>query len=1009
MDGQNNNPNNSDWQDDIYGLGLNTPVQGQNMANQSPNQSNYNTDFYGQNDYYNQPNIYQNQNNNYGQQPYNQQNQFNTNQQMNQQMNQQFNSYGQNPNNQFNGYNGYNPNMYNGQPQQQQPYQAPYQPVYMNPNNTPTPPVDKKPKKIRKKRKHKFLGFLLKTTATVLVIVGAVKLSNYLAEKDFEQFSTKYPFEFSDETNSMYYVTSNFKVPTEHVCDGKTYKVKWKSNDKSVKIDEDGNVTVYRPTTATRNVTLTQTYKKLLIGKAEKDYSINVIASDMLNIEDIDVITLDSIKDGTYNRDIDAVVTSDGNLDYLMGDFKGLCVNSVEDALMVIHKYREEFGVADGLEFKLEQVYGSDIYTTYKFNMYYNGIKVKDKLALVVTTVGNNEVIKLSIDNFDIPSNINYNAEVDYQKHANLIENKLIELDIQTKVEAIESATLLEHDGIIHEYIVHSEEPLLTYKALIKNEEVIEFEDMLDSFVYETELTGVNEKGQKLKFIGSYTDYVLEGRKYTLYDIKRNIHCARNNGDYTLLKYGSIWADSDKFWVSLGGKVVGTAGLLEMLASEYINSNIMSDTTDFGSDETIAVGTYVNLQRAYDFYANNFNLMSYDGKGTLLTIKTDHSLMSDNAAWDGFHKTFCVYEPAVFKYSMGAFPEVIGHEYTHAVFGEKITGSNNEVKGINEAYADIFGLLMTPEANWKICSTEFKESGKTIIGRDPSYIQNPNTFNKGVYPVKYKDEIWKEINGECHDISLMLSNIAFKMHSSGYFTDKDVAKIWYEALGLGFDDNSTFVTCRKNIIQTAETLKYSDAAIDFIAKCFDEADILDPTYMFKTTLNEENVKEAADGSKTYKTISTAVAGDLLLDDETAKRYLIAYSPADLVLGQGNVVVYEERKGVKGWEKDLGTADRLEDMINKAYPDLNIMGNEIQVEYMAVNPAAMKVAENFCKNSKSFIKNMSMDYMSRADMELTSEDTEWFNVVFDKLFGFIFRWEMTVATPYELCDNLGLLE
>ena len=963
--------NGNDWQDNLYGF------------NNQQNQNEYNQNMNG---YRQQANQGYKQEVNAGYTGYTQGN-------YDEYTNNQNNQMGYNPNNQM----GYNPNnMYN---MNMQP-----------PINTPK----KKNKQKSHKKKHKFLRFLLKTVLTVLIIVGVIKGSNFLAQREMAKIVRDYPFEFNNESDSLNYVTDNFKVITEYEIEGKTYKVKWKSNDKSIKISEDGDVTVKRPTNASRVVTITQTYKKLL-GKAERSYDINVICSDAINKEDIEVITVESIKSGDYNRDIDAVIGENGSLDMLLGDFKNITINSVDDAIVLIEAYKSEFNTPSEVTFKIDKINSTESFNTYIFKAYYKDIELSNKGAIVVTNISSNKLIKIAIDDIEIPNlsgDITNELSDKSVEYANLIEQELISMgyrvdDTQAFIEP--SGTLLDNNGVITKYNLVVNDISNTYEVWIQNNKIIKFESLVDNFTKKAVCTGVNEKGEQLSFDASYTEGFFGDKKtYVLYDINRNIYCVKNHGDYTLMSTGTKWMKSDKGLVSFGGTLVSLVGLVEMGISSNINTNITSTDSKFDSADAIAVQSYDNIIDAYDFYKKEFGLISYDNKGSMIKILTDHSLTSDNASWNNLYKVFAINPSTNVKYSTGLHKEVLGHEYTHAVFGDRISGSNKEVSGLNEAYADIMGSLITPESNW-LMGDNLDASGNKIIFRDLKNLNNPLHYLNIDYPEQYKDDTWYACGQEEHAISLMIGNIGYKMASSEWFTNSDVAHIWYDSLGLGYNSESTYVTCRKHIIATAEQKNFDAGAIDFIAKCFDEAAIYDSSYIFKTTQNEENVEEAADGTITYKTTSNAIVGDALFDDTTSRKYLIAYSPTDLVLGNGTIVIYEERQGELYWSKDTETATRLAELINSKYPDLNIMDNKINVEYYSVNKYAMGIAEKFCRNSKNTIKNLSLEYMDRANIELTSEDMDWFSFVFDKLFGFMFQWRMITATPYELCNNFGLLD
>ena len=85
---------------------------------------------------------------------------------------------------------------------------------------------------------------------------------------------------------------------------------------------------------------------------------------------------------------------------------------------------------------------------------------------------------------------------------------------------------------------------------------------------------------------------------------------------------------------------------------------------------------------------------SYNNKGAPVLIYVDNKSAADNAYWNTLYNIFCINPTKNFTYSFAKDAEVLGHEYTHAVFGNYVSGSGIEISGLNEAYADIFGVFV---------------------------------------------------------------------------------------------------------------------------------------------------------------------------------------------------------------------------------------------------------------------------------------------------------------------------
>ena len=196
-------------------------------------------------------------------------------------------------------------------------FQVPYNGDGNNGRNQKPP----KQKKVKRKKKHGFLKFLLVVALLILAYNGIKWGSNKYAQASFDNFMIDYPFvSFENETDNPQYITGNFNLYDYEKEIGKD--VEWKSSNTSVlKIADDGTVTITRPETESKNVTITGVYKKLL-GKGYQSYDITVISSSTKNPEDFMVITKEDLENDVYNRNMKATLDESGNITSMYGDFK---------------------------------------------------------------------------------------------------------------------------------------------------------------------------------------------------------------------------------------------------------------------------------------------------------------------------------------------------------------------------------------------------------------------------------------------------------------------------------------------------------------------------------------------------------------------------------------------------------------------------------------------------------------------------------------------------------------
>lgn len=253
------------------------------------------------------------------------------------------------------------------------------------------PPQEKVSKKKAKRRKPVWLIF----PATIILVVGLIILNDVLVEKKLKEVAASYPFIMTNPLNSMGYVTDDFTVMTAYADENKEYNVKWESNSDCIQIDENGNATVKRAE-ENQKVRLTQTYRKWF-GKASIDYELNVIGTKSLKAEEVELVTLDSLRNDEYNRDMEAVLNPDGSLQYMIGDFKNTYVNSDADAMAIVEAYREQFGVDENVTFRLKDIVPTSSAINYLFNAYYNDIEIDNSSVLVISDLQTNMLNKISM------------------------------------------------------------------------------------------------------------------------------------------------------------------------------------------------------------------------------------------------------------------------------------------------------------------------------------------------------------------------------------------------------------------------------------------------------------------------------------------------------------------------------------------------------------------------------------------------------------------------------------
>lgn len=839
----------------------------------------------------------------------------------------------------------------------------------------------KVPKKGKKKKKHRFLKFLLLVLLVVLAYKGSKVLCNKIAYEQLEKTGVDYPFVFNNEMDSMWYVTDNFTVPTSYInAKNKEIKVDWTSSSKAITFD-NGNAVVTRPVGGVKTVIVTQTHKWLW-GKASIQYELNVIPTKVQTVDQIDVVTIEELQNKMYDREMKAVLYEDDSLNYMIGDFKDTVICSVEDACVVLEAYREQFGVDEELIFKINKVTDSSKSTNYIFDVFYNEIKLGNCNANITVDKETSEMVKIDINAKTKVENITLNEkENDYETIIDEYIKQYDESHKENEKVIVKNKKVIMGETIVANYsILYDTGEYYIIQIDANTGEVLEY--YCDEIFVEnrtaTTATGETEYGKTVTVDTSYYNDLLQIE--VMYDIGRNIHTYDNKGWFGLYK-NALKEDA--------GILEFVAGIVNYHASNVLNFEI--EVNDSKIENKIAAQSQYNITKAYDWYKDNFNLKSYDGKGAPVVLVIGHGASSDNASWVGDEKTFRVNPVSKFKYSLSASPELMAHEYTHAVFGSKAVDfegeSPVEYSGINEAYADIFGCLSTNSKDWIMGRNEFTDGTKVCV-RDIGNINRDGIdselklYNGNVYPETYKGEKWVE---EEHAISVILSHVAYEMSKSELFTNAEVSKIWFHSMDYGYSNDSTYLTVREYVVEAAKELNSTKEQILFIENAFWEVGIGE----------EPNIIE---------TESKAVEGDAILDDTKVHRYIVFMSPVGVVLGKSEIYIFQESDGMSKQEcnelqEEL--TNRIRKRLGKDFENLD----NIKVDYRQVKPWAMDYIYEFLSETEANLEDMMLEGMG-TDKEKADEHSK---AIVKFLMDIGFVWETKYCTAYDFYDDFGLIE
>lgn len=886
----------------------------------------------------------------------------------------------------------------NMQPQQQpvaMPYQQYTAPTPQTPTAKPTKPTKaKKEKKVKKKKKHGCLLSILCFFLLIAVCIASFFIIDNSAEKQMNEFMPEHPY-ILNSADTRHSIQNDFNLPKYIDYNGKQKEISWKTNSEVVKVEETENVfnATINPTEKPTRVTLTATYKFLLVGKAEKTFEVCILPASTISEEDVHVVDIEAVKNETYDENMTMVLRSDGTVASMYGDFKQKIYNS-GDALVVLNAYKNELGFEEDAEFIEKEVVSAET-TTYLFDMAYNGVAIE------------NSVVYLSVnEKFELNSiKCNFDKSIkQYKNVTNLPKEETIDIlgehlgrTGEDTVAAIAGKRYENIDGenclIVTYLLFYSNGETHVYEVNETTGTVIGevthntylFEGIIDNIescigdlqdAMTTDATGEGIKGDTKSFTASHI-----GPLHLLYNPQKNITAFHTPIDLPALLKNIADETLEELGIHLGHrtKIKVIDDLIELFSAldyliysgkETIQSVVAFELDDhFDAPLTeIAVDSYYGINVAFDYYHNRFNRWSYDNKGASVRVFThaeiDATSMTDNACWNNLYKCFYTYPAKDLKYSVAAGTEVLGHEYTHAVFGAYASG-DGEVSGINEAYADSFGILMSHPDDWTVGENMY--NGTKVCIRDLEEINSSKSMytviNKYPAPEKYKDEYWRGWDGEEHAISCMLGNIIYKMYSSGHFSKYELESILYKSLTYGYSGDDTFVTFRQQVLQAMKELKFSAEQRDFVRTLFDEKEIFDYTDIYECE-PEPTPEEIA-----YEELLEKLKG-LSSDGDSVHRFAIMTSPIGFGLNKVPLYVFEECENPSAEEEKI-----INDFLNQYW--VMIGGQETSeeigefvgqregnaIEYRQIPSWGMDIVEMFLGKTQAQISDIVTDAVS----------------------------------------------
>ncbi len=603
-------------------------------------------------------------------------------------------------------------------------------------------------------------------------------------------------FAFGDTKDS---VTSNLNLCNS--LDGAS--VEWTSNNTNI-IDNNGVVT--RPSDTSEYVTLTAKVSSNEYSDI-KEFELYVIKNTYVNynvdyIEDLDSLEMLYLYNDGEPENLEVYLNDAGYISYISGSFSDFVVESPEEAILALYGIKSLTGINSPKEELRWLSTTKDNYgTSFRYEQIYNNVPVYGmNIVITVDSTGKTSSLYSSFSadiNIDTVPTISEKDVTDFlmsQGYSSIEENRLYVYMDDFEPKLVWGVNAIYEDNL-YMVLVDAHNGGVVFTNLLS---ISEFA------VGETSASGTSSLGSNENFSVAYfklgkTTY------YTLRDVNRQI---------------SVY---DATGINNTSSLPGT---------------LISNTTNTWTGGEVSALT--NVAKSYDFYYNNYGRKGMDGNNSPISVSINYGQANSFSLGNSWGLVFG--QGGTYIYGGEAALDTVGHEYTHSVV-RSVTSLGSYYKdapgAINEGYADIFGYFIENDndPDWR------HREDNTVSGLGIRNMSNPAAFNQ---PSKIGDSNYYDFtiagntrdNGGVHVNNTIVSHACYLMWRNGITDKQRLADLWYHALLLGYDGNSTFNTVRLNVLTSAKNMRMSADEIKIIKDAFDAVGIVGLT---KADINGTNI------------------------------------------------------------------------------------------------------------------------------------------------------------------------
>ncbi len=278
-------------------------------------------------------------------------------------------------------------------------------------------------------------------------------------------------------------------------------------------------------------------------------------------------------------------------------------------------------------------------------------------------------------------------------------------------------------------------------------------------------------------------------------------------------------------------------------------------------DDPIAITSYLNLVKVYDFYADGGTGVplrgvdgSHDGiEGNYRENNESriflfiHYGVNEQNAHGWFDKYYNASMLGVgdgkadgYFYQLGRAVDIMAHEYQHSITHFQVDLTQmNESGAIDEAISDIFGALAEGH---DLTDDRFWTMGEDAAGKKEGGVRSIKSPSNGYAssfdaPFPACHEMHNHNVAGCdfggvHYNSTILTHAQYLMWRDmpDFFTKQRIGELWYSLIPL-LGSDATFEEFKAAFLQTAENLGYENEALNVILKHFGMAERYTVTFL----------------------------------------------------------------------------------------------------------------------------------------------------------------------------------